>query len=268
MLAPLPAALATQAAGEWMNMKIWAVFICLAWIGLPALAHEEDKDEDQGPWSGDYALGYLSSSGNSDDSSASFDFKTGYDLEVWHHLLKGKTFSSSTDNESTAENYQLGWKSIYDLDAKNYVFGALDWNKDRFSSYTRQTFATAGYGRRILDTERFILNLEIGAGYSKQRAIISETEFETLKENQDGGVGSLGGNFVWNISDNAAFEQSLNIFFSSDNTRTESVSSLKAGLIGNVGLVFSYTVKNNSDVAPDIDKTDTYTSIALNYAFK
>jgi putative salt-induced outer membrane protein len=248
-------------------LKLGAVFMCLGCISMPGLTHEDAAEENKGPWSGDYALGYLSSSGNTEDSSASFDFKTGYDLEVWHHLLKGKTFSSSTDNDSTAENYQLGWKSIYDLDPKNYVFGALDWNKDRFSSYTRQTYATAGYGRRILDSKRFILNLEIGAGYSKQRAIISETEFETLKENQDGSVGSLGGIFVWNISDNAAFEQSLNIFYSSDNTRTESVSSIKAGLIGNVGLVLSYTVKNNSDVAPDIEKTDTYTSIALNYAF-
>ena len=241
--------------------------MCIACVVMPALAHDVVEDEKKGPWSGDYALGYLASSGNTDDSSLTVDIKTGYDLDAWHHVLKGKTFSASKDNDSTAENYQAGWKTRYDLSTYNYLFGALDWNKDRFSSYTRQTFLTAGYGRRILTSQRFILNAEIGAGYTKQRAIISDTEFETLKENQDGGLVSLGGDFTWNISDNASFEQTLTIYHSSDNTRTESVSSVKAGLIGNVGLVFSYTVQNNSDVAPSLDKTDTYTSVALNYSF-
>ncbi len=250
-----------------MNIRNWAVTLCFLYAGMPAAAHDVVEDEKKGPWSGDYALGYLASSGNTDDSSATVDFKTGYDLNVWHHLLKGKTFNASKDNESTAESYQAGWKTSYDFSTHNYVFGALDWYKDRFSSYTRQTFLTAGYGRRILNSKRFILNAEIGAGYAKQRAIISETAFETLKENQDGGLVSLGGNFTWNISDNAAFEQTLTVFQTADNTRTESVSSIKAGLIGNVGLIFSYTVQNNSDVAPDLDKTDTYTSVALNYSF-
>jgi putative salt-induced outer membrane protein len=234
---------------------------------MPAAAHDVVEDENKGPWSGDYSLGYLASSGNTDDSSAIFEFRTGYDLDVWHHQLSGKTFSSNSDNQSTAESYQAGWKTTYDLTAKDYVFGALDWNKDRFSSFTRQTFTKAGYGRRILNSKRFILNAEIGAGYAKQRAIISETEFETLKENQDGGLVSLGGNFTWNISDTAAFEQTLTVIQTSDNTRTESVSRIRAGLIGNVGLALSYTVQNNSDVAPGFDKTDTYTAVSLNYSF-
>jgi len=250
-----------------MNIRNWVAVLCVISVGMPALAHDVVEDENKGPWSGDYALGYLASSGNTDDKSLTANILTGYDAGVWHHALRGRVFTASKDNDSTSESYQAGWKTKYDFSANDYVFGALDWTKDRFSSFTRQTFTTAGYGRRILNSKRFVLNVEIGAGYAKQRAIISETEFETLKENQDGGLGTLGGNFTWNISDNATFGQALTIFQTSDNTRTESVSSLTAGLIGNVGLVFSYTVLNNSDVAPGFDKTDTYTSVALNYSF-
>lgn len=252
-----------------MSIRNWAVILCVITVVMPAFANECEceKDENKGPWSGDYALGYLASSGNTDDKSLTVNVLTGYSAGAWTHALRGRVFTASKDSESTSESYQAGWKTKYDFSANDYLFGALDWTKDRFSSFTRQTFTTAGYGRRILNSERFILNAEIGAGYAKQRAIISETEFETLKENQDGGVGTFGGNFTWNISDNAAFRQGLTIFQTSDNTRTESVSSVTAGLLGNVGLVLSYTVLNNSDVAPGFDKTDTYTSVALNYSF-
>jgi putative salt-induced outer membrane protein len=250
-----------------MKRSLWFTlfsFSCLA-ISSQTQAHDEEK-KPEGPWSGEFALGYLSSSGNTDDSSATFEFKAGYDLDVWHHALHGKTYSASNDNESTAENYALDWKTKYDLNAKNYVFGAYDWNKDRFSSYPRQNFLTAGYGRRILDSDRFVLNIEIGAGYSKQRAIISDTEFETIKETQEGGHTSLGSDFTWNISDNATFGQSLTVYNTSDNTRTDAVTRLKTGLVGALSLELSYTVQHNTDVAPELDKTDTYTAIALNYS--
>jgi len=56
---------------------------------------------------------------------------------------------------------------------------------------------------------------------------------------------------------------------------TESISELKAGIIGSLSMVLGYTYKHNSDVAIDtsvtpnrpFDKTDTYTTISLEYTF-
>jgi putative salt-induced outer membrane protein len=45
------------------------------------------------------------------------------------------------------------------------------------------------------------------------------------------------------------------------------VSALRARLLNDVGLVVSYTVKHNSDVPLGREKTDKFTSIALEYAF-
>jgi putative salt-induced outer membrane protein len=45
------------------------------------------------------------------------------------------------------------------------------------------------------------------------------------------------------------------------------VSAIKTGLIGALALVASYTVKNNSDVPPGSEKTDTFTALSLEYAF-
>ena len=47
----------------------------------------------------------------------------------------------------------------------------------------------------------------------------------------------------------------------------ESVSSVKAKLFKDLGVRFSYSLKNNSDVPVGIEKTDTFTSISLEYSF-
>jgi putative salt-induced outer membrane protein len=226
---------------------------------------EAESEEPQSPWSARISLGYLASNGNADSTSSTAEFELGYDISRWHHLLSGGGFGSSEDNETTAENYNLGWKSSYDYSEFNYAFGSVDWNKNRFSGYPEQTFALVGYGRRVLNGETFILNLEAGVGYSKQEKVIDDLTGAT--EDEDGGVGRLGGDFTWNFSDSGAFEQTLYASVASANTYWESVSRLRADLIGRLALGLSYTIQANSDVAPGIKKTDTFTAITLDYSY-
>jgi len=232
---------------------------------LEAAAEPEAEAEENGPWSAEVSLGYLASSGNTDSSSSTLMFKIGYDKDRWHHLLGGKGFGSSQDNETTAENYKLGWKSSFDFSEFNYGFGSLDWNSNRFSGYPKQTFAIVGYGRRVLDSETLILNLEGGVGYAKQKKV-TDVDLD-LTEDENGGVGRLSGDFTWNFSDNGAFDQILRVSAASANTYWESVSKVRANLIGQLALGLSYTIQSNSDVAPGVEKTDTFTAITLDYVY-
>ena len=47
----------------------------------------------------------------------------------------------------------------------------------------------------------------------------------------------------------------------------ESLSELKVTVIGNLSLALGYLVKHNTDVPPGIDKTDSQTSVSLEYKF-
>jgi putative salt-induced outer membrane protein len=233
---------------------------------LEAAAEPEAVAEaPKGPWSAEVSLGYLAAKGNTDSSSSTFAFKVGYDKNRWHHLLGGKGFGSSEDNDTTAENYKLGWKSSFDFNEFNYGYGSLDWNKNRFSGYSEQTFAIVGYGRRVLSSETMVLNLEAGAGYAKQEKVIDSDL--GLTEDENGGVGRLSGDFTWQFSENGAFDQILRVSAASANTYWESVSKVRADLVGQLALGLSNTVKSNSDVAPGVEKTDTFTAITLDYAY-
>ena len=45
------------------------------------------------------------------------------------------------------------------------------------------------------------------------------------------------------------------------------MTAIKATLIGDLALVASYTIKNNSEVPAGTEETDTYSALSLEYAF-
>ena len=142
---------------------------------------------------------------------------------------------------------------------KDFLFGRLDWRKDRFAGVPEQFSQTVGYGRRILTGPVHTLNGELGAGARQS-------------ENSDGVSSNdviFRGSFdyKWQFSETADFTQDLVVEAGQSNTFIESVSAVSARLIGNVSLVASYTIRNNSDVPADTKKTDTRTAIALEYKF-
>jgi len=231
---------------------------------LPAI-EELVEEEEPSPWSGEVALGYLSSDGNTDSSSFAGRVKVAYTRNAWENWVEGKAFGSSDDNGTTAEAYEVIGRSLRNLDPKNYLFGQLEWKKNRFSAYTQQTFEKLGYGHRLLTGDVFFLNLETAVGLTQQKAVIS-TE-PTVTDNERGAVYSVGGDFTWNISETTTFEQLASANIAEDNTSWETITRLKLNIVNSLALSVSYNIQGNTDVDDGVDRTDRYTSITLDYSF-
>ena len=236
--------------------------------------------QDSGPWSGQVALGYLASSGNTDTTAFNFNGEVNYDVNKWHNNLLGRAILKTDSNESTAEAYKLAYNLKYDLSERNYLFGLLDYNNDRFSSYDQQIFEVVGAGRRFIMTDKHELDGELGIGASQSdfrdcrledelagACVIGPPQTAPFGTSEDEIIYRLSGEYRWQISENASFLQRLAANVGSSNTYTESLTEVRAGIVGDIALVLSYMIKNNSDVAPGTDKTDTYTAISLEYAF-
>lgn len=236
--------------------------------------------QDSSPWSGNVALGYLASSGNTDTTAFNFSGEVNYDINKWHNNLLGRAILKTDNNESTAESYKAAYQLKYDLSERNYLFGLLDYNNDRFSSYDQQTFQFVGAGRRFIMTEKHQLNAELAIGASQSdfrdcnaedvlagACLIGPPQTPPFGTSTSEVNYRISGDYTWQISENASFVQNLSVNIGSSNTYTESLTELRAGILGDIALVLSYTIKNNSDVAPGTDKTDTYTAISLEYAF-
>lgn len=247
------AAIGTARSGDTVLHKITVTALCALLAFGSALAEEE------GPWSGKASLGYLATSGNTENSTLNSAFEIHYVRSSWEHALTLKAVQASEEEDTTAEAYEAGWKSEYNLSDTDFLFARVGWRKDRFSGYDTQSTQSVGYGRRLLKTERHELNAEAGAG-ARQSTLADDTEEDEFIVR-----GGLDYRFI--ISENAEFNQEVSIESGGENTYIESISAVKASLIGNLALVASFTVKNNSDVPVGSEKTDTFTAISLEYAF-
>jgi putative salt-induced outer membrane protein len=235
--------------------KGWRAAVLLLAISSAAAVAQ---DEEEG-LSGRVALGYLATSGNSDSENLSLNFGGDYYAEIWHHNLEGRAVRASTSGVTTAEAYGLSWQSDRDFGEKSYLYGRAAWDKDKFSGYDQQIREIVGYGRHFIDNERHELNGEAGVGLRQSDLRDGTTEDESIVR--------LSADYAFQLSDTAELKQLVGIESGSDNTYSETVTSLSAEVWGDLAIVLSYTVKRNSDVPAGTVRKDTFTAIALEYSF-
>jgi putative salt-induced outer membrane protein len=240
-------------------MRQTYALVLLVSVTGPALA-QAPAPAPTDPFVGDVALGYLATSGNTDSTNANASFKVTWDLDgPWKHNWNALAITARTNGVTTAESYSAGYKAQRDFSETSYLFFSADWRQDIFTGYDRQLSEAVGYGRRLIDTERHMLALEGGAG-AKQSDLVTGAELdETIVR------GAL--DYLWAISETSELSQKLLLEQGDENRYTESTTALKARVVGNIAVVLSYVIKNNSDVPVGIAETDRFTSISLDYAF-
>ena len=241
---------------RFYQVALPAVLLTMA---LPVSVNAQETEEEDSPWAGKATLGYLATSGNTENSTLNTGFEVGYTSGKWLHLLTAAAITSSENEVTTAEAYDLGWKSERKITDKDFLFGRIQWRKDNFGAYDTQFSQTVGYGRRVIDNDQHKLNIELGVGARQSELQFGGTENETIF--------TAGGYYRWQLSETAEFRQDLKVESGSANTYSESVTAISAKLLGELALVASYTIKNNSDVPPLTEKTDTYTALSLEYLF-
>jgi putative salt-induced outer membrane protein len=236
------------------TIGVLALCLCSA----AALAQNPAPAPD--PLVGTVALGYLATSGNTDSTNTNASFKLTWDRgRAWAHNWTALAVSARTNGVTTAEAYAAGYKAQRALGERAYLFASGDWRQDQFSGYDRQATEAVGYGRKLLDNDRQMLSIEGGLG-SKQSTLIDGTD-------TDEGIVRGDLDYLLHLGDNSQFNQKLLIESGSNNRYTESTSALKAKVRGNLAIVLSYVIKNNSDVPVGIENTDRFTAVSLEYGF-
>lgn len=233
--------------GVWLSLGVL--------FSSSALAELEETVEKN--WEASAELGFLKTSGNSDNETLNAKLTGQKSLDNWLYSGALEAVNSSQEDERSAERYLASIQADYAIDARSYWLGALNWEKDRFSGYDYQASALLGYGYKVLDADNKTLSLELAPGYRISELNPRGTEKEAIvKASQK---------FAWSLSDSAKLDQSASVEYGDSNTLSRFNIALTSQVAGDLSMKVGYGLKHNSDVPEGSDKTDTETSVTLVY---
>ena len=229
-----------------------------------AAANAVDTEEAlKRSWEADAELGWILTGGNSDTSSlnAKLSYAKTQNKTVYH--MRYETIRTEENDIETANKYlaELGLK--WSLTEKNYFFATLLQEDDEFSQFDYQTTVALGYGRPVIVTDQYRLDLTIGPGYrySKFNDVIDG-------EDSDGeGVLRLGAAFKANLSKVAKFSQTLTVDAGENQTISKSETALSTKMAERLAMKVSLKVRHNSEPLPGDANTDRETAMTLVYTW-
>lgn len=245
LLSPVP----LHAQADWIRIN----------SASPILSEAARVSKKQEGLFGAVVFGYQGTTGNTDNASLNAKIAFGYVALPWRHALMLRAVRGSTNDVTTAQEYEVAQQTDFVLDDGHYLYGALNYTDRRFGSFDWRTSGVVGYGRRILDTSTHTLDLQAGAGTRRTHLSDGTRQHEEIVQ--------IAAGYIWAFSESGSFSQRVRVDYGADSTFTEISAAVKSSLPHDLALSVSYTLQHNSDVPPGTVNTNTATLVSLIYGF-
>jgi putative salt-induced outer membrane protein len=210
-------------------------------------------------WQPSAEAGVVATSGNSDTLNVNGRFALSGKDESWIHDYYALALRNETDNETTANRYEFGGRSGWKFGERSYVFGALRYENDDFSTFDYQTVASIGYGVFAIQSEPTTLLFEIGPGYrwAKFADDIANTD------DPDGAVLRGLMDFKHRFTANTSMFDTMVVEAGSDNTFVQNDLGILVSMTQTLALKAAFQVRHNTESVDGADRTDTLTTLNL-----
>ncbi|MCD9088249.1 DUF481 domain-containing protein [Stenotrophomonas sp. SY1] len=254
------------------------VSLILPLLLLSPLAWAQDASElaaMTSPWSGSGGeLGFASAHGNSTTESFNGRLKLRYSDNDWVHsmdlfgLRSSAEYTTTNDDgstdrsrQTTANRYTASAGSALQLGEHRQLTATVRHERDDFATYDRQSSFGLGYGTRLIDGERLVLDTQIGPGVRRSHNVDTD-------EDRTGLIGRGVFDLKFAMTENTELVNNLLIESGSYNTFAQNDFGVSVNMNKHFALKAGWQARHNSDVAEDKRKTDTLTTMNVVYSFK
>lgn len=249
-----------------MNHKFALPALCL----LPIVSYAVTAANEKSEFTTSAELGFLYKTGNTKSADMKTGFNVKYEKDLWlslfnFDLLVKKTENDNEDFETSDQKWAVDSKTNYTLstEGKNYVYGNIRYEDDRFSSFESQSSVSAGWGRHWYKTDKASLFADIGPGFKSDKVKVTG-------ETQNAFIIQAQALYLRKINEHVEFKQTLSAKVapkSGENSIYSAESSITTKLIETLQLKFSFKLDHNTEVSDDKKNTDTQTALTLVYSF-
>lgn len=177
----------------------------------------------------------------------------------WRHKLRLLAEYQENAGVIAREHYLAAYEPNFKVDNRLYVYGAAQFEADRFLGYTSRYSGSAGAGYSAVKTPALSLDIELGPSF-RRTAFTDQTQAREL-----GARGSL--DFDWRLSKGVTLSQDASAYVQNMNSTVTSRTALAAKLFGPLSAQMSYAVSYESSPPEGRVTTDTTSRASLVYSF-
>jgi len=245
--APDSAPLIRRAAAEWKDQRLAAQQQTLIESGFFDLVK------------GKIEVGGFYTTGNTQNAGLTGTIDLKRDGINWRHKLKMLAEYQKNAGVVSREHYLVAYEPNYKFDDRAYLYGAAQYEEDRFLGYYSRYSLSAGAGYTVVKSSSISLDLE--AGPSLRRT--AYTDFNTERE-----LGARGRiDFDWRLASGLTLSQDAAAYVQNLNSTVTTKTALAAKVYGPLSAQMSYAVSYESSPPAGRVNTDTTSRASLVYAF-
>lgn len=168
----------------------------------------------------------------------------------WRHKLRLQADYQESLGVTVRERYLASYEPNWKIDDRRYVYGAAQFESDRFLGFDTRASLSAGAGYTAVRTSDLRIDLELGPAFR-------HTEFtDNTIESQLAARGKL--DLDWKLSRSITFSQDASAYVQEANSTVTGKTALRARLFGPFSAQMSYAV--NYESAPPIGRKNTDTT--------
>ncbi len=250
--------------------------LCLLPLVSYAVSAEDTKTQPE--FTASAELGFLFKTGDTKSADIKAGFNLKHEKDKWRstvafNILAKKLEKEDADGneefETTDNKWDILTQTNYTIgeEGKNYLYGNLAYEQDKFSGFESQSSFSAGWGRQWYKTETSTLFADIGPGVKYDVTRATDTDSSTSSTSFIVQAQVL---YTHKFNDHVQFKQYLvakQATESGENSVYKSETSVTAQLIDALQLKFALRIDYDTEVESEFENTNTETSMTLIYSF-
>lgn len=200
-------------------------------------------------------LGGYVTTGNTENVGIAAAMELKRDGLDWRHKLRVQADYQESLGVTTRERYLAAYEPNWKFDDRAYLYGAAQYESDRFSGFSDRVSLSSGIGYSAIKSPAVKLDLEVGPAFRYTRFLDQPAESNAAAR------GSL--DFGWKITKGISVTQNASAYLQDANSTISSKSALLTRLFGPLSAQFSYSLQFESTPAIGRKTTDSTSRAAL-----
>lgn len=216
-------------------------------------------EQFQPGWSGDMALTYAGTSGNTETQDLALAGRLRYGAGQWTHTVGFGVEYGEDDGEETKKEFFGVYDANYSLTDQFYVFGLARAQFDEYAPFETDAFLGFGPGYRIINTAQTAWRVQAGPGirYVEDQLGEDDTEVAAIASSR----------FFHSFNETVFLTNDTDILSSDAGTLVTNDLGVNFAMTDTLSTRVSYRTEYNDEAVEGTDKTDNRLGVSLVMGF-